>query len=79
MLYFHDNLSFHFLPFEVSHLFHLKDTNSTNYIVGCAGDTFGYLMHPSQLAFGGYEVDGSRSTMGLKKRISWDDEKKKLK
>lgn len=77
VLYIHDDLSFHFLPFEVSHLFHLTDTNSTNYIVGCAGDTFGYLMHPSQLPFGGYEVDGSRSTMGLNKQISWNYEKRK--
>ena len=68
-----EDTSFYFLPFEVSHRYHL-DTLSNNssrrqFIVSCSGNTKGYLPHPSQLRFGGYEVDSSRAAVNLKKRI----------
>lgn len=69
-LCFSDQLRFEFVPFEVSHLFHLEaqKKDSMRFIVSCADRTLGYLPHPSQLAAGGYEVDGSRHCMGLKER-----------
>jgi len=64
---------FSFFPFEVSHRFHLAThTNEAlpmKFIVSCSNHTLGYLPHPSQISFGGYEVDGSRKYMGLKKRL----------
>lgn len=64
---------FYFFPFEVSHRFHLATlTNEAlpmKFIVSCSNHTLGYLPHPSQISFGGYEVDGSRRDMGLKNRL----------
>lgn len=68
-----DQLNFSFLPFEVSHRFQLEamagSGHQKKFIVSCAGDTRGYLPHPEQVRFGGYEVDGSRSHMGLDARL----------
>jgi hypothetical protein len=60
-----------FLPFEVSHLYHLGSTSlvGKKFIVSCSNDTIGYLAHPSQHRAGGYEVHGSLHYMGLKKKI----------
>ena len=68
-----DGLAFAFLPFEVSHRYHLdlQAAGDPTLLVSCAGDTRGYLPHPSQLRSGGYEVDGSRAAMGLPDRVSW--------
>lgn len=64
-------ISFEFLPFEISHLFHLEaqKKNPMRFIVSCADRTIGYLPHPRQVAAGGYEVDGSRAFMGLANRV----------
>ncbi len=66
--------SFVFLPFEVSHRYHLEIDRSSDlprrFIVSCAGDTRGYLPHGEQLDAGGYEVDGSRPLMGIPARPS---------
>jgi hypothetical protein len=55
--------TFIFLPFEVSHIYHLDIFNRNNMpqklIVSCAGNTKGYLPHSTQIPYGGYEVDGS--------------------
>ena len=68
---FGDAYRFDFLPFEVSHLFHLRERkhDKSRFLVSCCGDTIGYLPHPSQLLFGGYEVDGSRKYMNLEDRV----------
>lgn len=57
-----ESLKFEFWPFEVSHLFHLEasDKDKMRFIVSCSNRTLGYLPHPTQLEFGGYEVDVSR-------------------
>ena len=61
-------VSFTFMPFEVSHRYRLdsiaRDGHPRSFIVSCAGNTRGYLPHPSQLRAGGYEVHGSRTYMG---------------
>lgn len=64
-------LSFEFLPFEVSHYFHLEaqKKDPMRFIVSCANHTLGYLPHSKQLPAGGYEVDGSRTCMGLNERV----------
>jgi hypothetical protein len=66
-------LLFSFLPFEVSHRYHLDALEAPDLprslIVSCAGDTKVYLPHPSQIPFGGYEVDSSRACMGLSERV----------
>jgi hypothetical protein len=64
-------LSFEFVPFEVSHLFHMEaqQKNKMRFIVSCANDTLGYLPHPQQIIASGYEVDGSRKYMGLRERV----------
>jgi hypothetical protein len=64
---FGEMLQFVFLPFEVSHLYHLEQMtrNSNRLLVSCSNDTLGYLAHPSQRRAGGYEVDGSIQFMGL--------------
>jgi hypothetical protein len=66
-----NQLRFEFIPFEVSHRFHLEaqSDNSMRFIVSCADRTLGYLPHPSQIAARGYEVDGSRDCMGLAQRV----------
>lgn len=66
-----ERLRFEFVPFEVSHLFHLdaQKKDPMRFIVSCADNTLGYLPHPSQIAAGGYEVDGSRACMGLTDRV----------
>lgn len=65
-----DRLRFDFVPFEVSHFFHLDAQlkDPMHFIVSCANHTLGYLPHASQLAAGGYEVDGSRNCMGMAQR-----------
>lgn len=65
-------LSFLFLPFEVSHLYHMdvQAMNKKRFIVSCADGVKGYLPHASQLESGGYEVDGSREYMGLQQRVA---------
>lgn len=70
-----DRLRFEFLPFEVSHLFHLdaQRKDPMRFIVSCADRTWGYLPHPRQIAAGGYEVDGSRGCMGLAERVLLKD------
>lgn len=69
-----DQLSFAFLPFEVSHRYQLETLNVSDrprrFIVSCSGDVRGYLPHADQHRHGGYEVDGSLPLMGLKNRIS---------
>ena len=69
-----DQIRFEFVPFEVSHLFHLdaQAKNSGYFIVSCANHTLGYLPHPRQLRAGGYEVDGSRGVMGLDQRVEFE-------
>jgi hypothetical protein len=64
-------LSFEFIPFEVSHLFHMEaqQKNKMRFIVSCSNDTLGYLPHHTQIISGGYEVDGSRKYMGLRERV----------
>lgn len=64
-------LHFEFIPFEISHLFHLdaQKQNPMRFIVSCADRTLGYLPHPKQIVAGGYEVDGSRDCMGLSERV----------
>lgn len=66
-----ESIRFEFVPFEVSHLFHLdaQKKDPMRFIVSCADNTRGYLPHPSQISAGGYEVDGSRSCMGLTDRV----------
>lgn len=66
-----DCLRFEFVPFEVSHFFHLtaQQKDPMRFIVSCANHTYGYLPHPKQLSSGGYEVDGSRTCMGLEQRV----------
>lgn len=70
-LRFGEQLRFDFIPFEVSHLYHLdaQKKDPMHFIVSCADRTLGYLPHPRQLAAGGYEVDGSRVCMGLTERV----------
>lgn len=65
------NISFEFLPFEISHEFHLdaQKINPFRFIVSCADDVIGYLPHPNQLSAGGYEVDGSRNYMNINSRV----------
>jgi hypothetical protein len=64
-------LSFDFLPFEVSHYFHMEaqKKDPMHFLVSCVNDTLGYLPHPRQLSAGGYEVDGSRNCMNLGERV----------
>ena len=66
-----NRLRFEFLPFELSHLFHLdaQREDPLRFMVSCADRTLGYLPHPRQLRAGGYEVDGSRLCMGLPERV----------
>lgn len=66
-----ERLRFEFVPFEVSHLFHLdiQQKDPMRFIVSCADRTLGYMPHPRQIAAGGYEVDGSRDCMGLADRV----------
>lgn len=66
-----ESIRFEFVPFEVSHLFHLdaQKKDPMRFIVSCADNTRGYLPHPSQIDAGGYEVDGSRPCMGLTDRV----------
>lgn len=72
-LHIGQQLAFSFLPFEVSHRYHLDTLADTSlprkFIVSCADHTQGYLPHPSQIAAGGYEVDSSREAMNLKQRL----------
>jgi hypothetical protein len=72
-LWISDQVIFSFLPFEVSHRYHMETFCGAKVprkiIVSCANNTYGYLPHPNQLEFGGYEVDGSRRIMGLDKRV----------
>ncbi len=64
-------LRFEFVPYEVSHHFHLaaQKKDPMRFIVSCTNHTLGYLPHPKQIIAGGYEVDGSRNCMGLVKRV----------
>lgn len=68
-----EKLLFSFLPFEVSHRYHLETqadpASPRRFIVSCADNTQGYLPHSSQIAFGGYEVDSSRVSMKLDQRV----------
>jgi hypothetical protein len=70
------HISFVFLPFEVSHRYHLDllktPSPSRRFIVSCAGNVHGYLPHPDQHRSGGYEVERSRLCMGLAQPISID-------
>lgn len=68
---FGESLRFEFLPFEVSHRFHLdaQEKDPMRFIVSCADRTLGYLPHPSQIRARGYEVDGSRAYVGLAERV----------
>ncbi len=70
----HD-IEFNFLPFEISHRYHLDSisNNKIKFIVSCVGDTIGYLPHPSQYHAGGYEVDGSSRYMGLRQGLKLKD------
>lgn len=70
-LHLGERLRFDFVPFEVSHFFHLEaqQKDPMRFIVSCADRTLGYLPHPCQIVAAGYEVDGSRSCMGLDKRV----------
>lgn len=67
---------FRFVPFEVSHFYNQFSVpaQSRRLIVSCAGRTLGYLPHPSQFPFGGYEVDSSLAYMSLDYRLELDDE-----
>ena len=63
---------FHFLPFEVSHLYHLHALKhaENNFIVTCSGPSAGYLCHPTQLKARGYEVEGSSKSQGVKSALA---------
>ena len=71
-------VSFSFLPFEVSHRYQLEVTASApvqrRFIVSCAGTVHGYLPHVGQHRYGGYEVEGSRTLMGLGGPISMESQ-----
>ena len=59
---------FRFLPFEVSSRFDKRPKytgTSMKFNVSCSGYTRGYLPHLRQIPYGGYEVSGSLSVMGL--------------
>lgn len=75
-LRFGSRICFSFMPFEVSHRYHLDVLKPGGYprnlIVSCAGHTLGYLPHPDQVQFQGYEVDGSRPYMDLRHRVQAD-------
>ena len=64
---------FVFLPYEVSHLYHLDIQNRQSlpqkFIVSCSNHTRGYLPHPSQLSSGGYEVDGAIQYTDIENRV----------
>jgi hypothetical protein len=66
---FCDELAFCFLPFEVSHRYHNISKSKGVFIASCANHVFGYLPHKTQHFYGGYEVDKSRKSMSLKRRI----------
>ena len=67
-----DRFEFYFLPFEVSHRYHLDAQaadHSGRKLLDCrAGGVKAYLPHPSQLRFGAYEVDASRRPTRLTRR-----------
>lgn len=69
-------VSFSFLPFEVSHRYQLEvaamPQPPRRFVVSCADTVHGYLPHPDQLRAGGYEVEASRALMGLANPISID-------
>jgi hypothetical protein len=75
-LRFGSHICFSFVPLEVSHQFHLdvlkRGGHPRDLIVSCAGNTRGYLPHPHQIRYQGYEVDGSRPYMGLRQRVQAD-------
>ena len=68
-------VAFHFLPFEVSHRYHLDALKhaENNFIVSCSGPSAGYLCHPTQLNARGYEVDGSSASQGVKSVLALKD------
>lgn len=72
-LIFKDKVKFMFFPFEVSHHYHMENrainSEENTFIVSCSNHTLGYLPHPYQHHFGGYEVDGSRKYNNLKNRV----------
>ena len=68
-IFFSKNLGFCLLPFEVSHRYHKICQNKNILIISCVNDVLGYLPHKTQLRYGGYEVDSSRISMGLKRRV----------
>ena len=59
---------FRIIPYEVSSVFDERlsyGVSARKFNVSCSGETKGYLPHPSQLIYGGYEVKGSLSYMNL--------------
>jgi hypothetical protein len=68
-------VAFHFLPFEVSHRYHLDTLKhaDNDFIVSCSGQSAGYLCHPTQLNARGYEVDGSSESQGVKSVLTLKD------
>jgi hypothetical protein len=66
--------SFAFLPFEVSHRYQIDvlqmPSPPRRFIVSCAGHVHGYLPHIDQHRSGGYEVERSRTYMGLRQPIA---------
>lgn len=64
-----DQISFTFMPFELSHRYHHRAVDNNRLLVSCANDVLGYLPHETQLKFGGYEVDQSRQYMNLERRV----------
>jgi len=80
-LYVSDLVKFDFVPFEVSHRYHLESfvekVLPSQFVVSCSGETRGYLPHFNQIDFCGYEVDGSRQFMGSVARTWMNGDKLK--
>ena len=68
-IFFCERIGFCLLPFEVSHRYNNITKKKGVFIASCSNNVLGYLPHETQLKYGGYEVDKSRESMGLTKRI----------
>ena len=68
-IFFCEQIGFCLLPFEVSHRYNNIAQKKGVFIASCSNNVLGYLPHETQLKYGGYEVDKSRESMGLTKRI----------
>lgn len=69
IIFFCKQIGLCLLPFEVSHRYNNISQKKGVFIASCSNYVLGYLPHETQLNYGGYEVDKSRESMGLAKRI----------